>query len=158
MTEKKVYLTEEGLIKIEKELDQLMSVKRIEMASEIQSALCCADIDENAEYDRIKNEQAQLEEKISKLKTIVNNAVLINRDEISVDVVSIGSKVRVKDLEYDEEMEYVIVGSAEANPFAGKISNESPLGKALLGSKKEDLIQLDLADGIIEYKIVDISI
>lgn len=137
MTKKKVFLTEEGLREVEKDLDNLRSVKRREVASNIQSALCCGDIDENAEYDRVKSEQAQLEEKISKLESVLDNAVLIDKNKRNGEVVSIGSKVLVKDLEYDEAMEYIIVGSVEGDPFQGKISNESPLGKALLGVKKE---------------------
>lgn len=156
MIEKKVFLTEEGLTKVEKELDNLKSVRRREIASEIQSALCCGDIAENAEYDRAKNEQSQLEERISKLEQVVSNARLIDEDSISAHIVGIGSKVIVKDLEYDEEMEYIIVGSVEADPFEGKISNESPLGKSLIGSKKGDTIEVEVPDGIAQYEILKI--
>ncbi len=104
-----------------------------------------------------KNEQAQLEERIAKLEMILRNAKLIDDEDISTDVVSIGSKVVVKDLEYDEEMEYTIVGSAEANPYEGKISNVSPVGRALLGKKKEEIVEVHVPDGLIKYQILSIT-
>ncbi len=117
MSEKAVFLTEEGgLNKLENELDELKTVKRKEIAEKIKQALAFGDISENSEYDQAKNEQAQLEERIAKLEMILRNARLIDHEDITTDVVSIGSKVMVKDLEYDEEMEYTIVGSAEADP------------------------------------------
>ena len=157
MTEKDVFLTAEGLNKLENELDELKSVRRKEVAERIKQALDFGDISENAEYDQAKNEQAKLEERIARLETILRNAKLIDEDEITTHVVGIGSKVVVKDLEFDEEMEYTIVGSAEADPYCGKISNESPLGKSLLGSKSGEVIDVQVPDGIIKYKVLNIT-
>lgn len=157
MTKKNVFLTAEGLEKIETELDELKSVKRKEVASRIKVALSFGDISENSEYDEAKNEQAQLEERIAKLEDMLSHAVLIDENEITTDKVSVGSKVTVKDLEYDEEMEYIIVGSAEADPFEGKISNESPLGGSLIGGKKGEVVKVPVPDGVIEYEIIEIA-
>ena len=157
MAERYVFLTEDGLNKLEEELDDAKAIKRKEIAARIKVALSFGDISENSEYDQAKNEQAQLEERIAKLEGMLRNAKIIDEDEITTDVVSVGSKVAVKDLEYDEEMEYVIVGSAEADPFEGKISNESPLGSSLLGRKKGDVVRVPVPDGIIEYEILDIT-
>mgnify|MGYP001132417359 FL=1 len=157
MAERDIFLTLEGLRKLENELDELKTVKRKEVAERIKQALAFGDISENSEYDQAKNEQAQLEKRIVKLETILRNARLIDEDEISTDIVSIGSKVIVKDLEYDEEMEYTIVGSAEADPYEGKISNESPVGEALLGKKKEEIVEVHVPDGLIKYQILSIT-
>lgn len=157
MAEKDVFLTFEGLKKLEEELEKLKTVRRKEVAERIKQALAFGDISENSEYDEAKNEQAQLEERIAKLESMLRNAKLIDDEEISTDVVTLGSKVVVKDLEYDEEMEYTIVGSAEADPFNGKISNESPVGSALLGKKKGDIVEVQVPDGSIKYKIISIT-
>ena len=157
MTQKQVFLTPEGLIKLEQELDISKTVRRKEIATRIKTALDFGDLSENSEYDQAKNEQAQLEERIAKVETMLRNAKLIEEDEITTDVVSIGSKVVVNDLEYDEEMEYVIVGSAEADPFEGKISNESPLGNALLGKKPGDQVEVKVPDGSIKYEVLIIT-
>jgi transcription elongation factor GreA len=157
MAERDVFLTLEGLKKLENELDESRTVKRKEVAERIKQALAFGDISENSEYDQAKTEQAQLEERIAKLEMILRNAKLIDDEDISTDVVSIGSKVIVKDLEYDEEMEYTIVGSAEADPYEGKISNESPVGEALLGKKKDEIIEVQVPDGIIKYQILSIT-
>lgn len=157
MADRDVFLTAEGLKKLESELDELKTVKRKEVAERIKQALAFGDISENSEYDEAKNEQAQLEERIAKLEGVLRNAKLIDEDDISTDVVSVGSKVVVNDLEYDEEMEYTIVGSAEANPFEGKISNESPVGSALLGRKTGETVEVQVPDGVIKYKIVTIT-
>ena len=157
MPEKDVFLTEEGLRKLEDELDDLKSVKRKEIAERIKQALSFGDISENSEYDQAKNEQAQLEDRILKLENMLRNAKIIDEDEISTDVVGIGSKITVKDLEYNEEMEYTIVGSAEADPFNGRISNESPVGSALLGHKSGDTVDVAVPDGIIKYEILTIA-
>lgn len=157
MAEKDVFLTFEGLKKLEEELDKLKTVRRKEVAERIKQALAFGDISENSEYDEAKNEQAQLEERIAKLESMLRNAKLIDDDEISTEIVTLGSKVVVKDLEYDEEMEYTIVGSAEADPFNGKISNESPVGSALLGKKKGDIVEVQVPDGSIKYEIISIT-
>lgn len=157
MPEKDVFLTEDGLKRLENELDELKTVRRKEIAERIKQALSFGDISENSEYDQAKNEQAQLEDRISKLETMLRNAKIIDKEDISTDKVGIGSKVLVKDLEYDEEMEYTIVGSAEADPYNGKISNESPVGKALLGHKSGDIVDVVVPDGIIKYQILTIT-
>lgn len=157
MSEKEVFLTVEGLEKLEGELDLLKAVKRREIAERIKVALDFGDISENSEYDQAKNEQAQLEERIAKLEMMLRNARIIDEDDISTDVVGIGSKVVVKDIEYDEEMEFTIVGSAEADPYEGRISNESPVGSALLGNKVQDIVDVMVPDGIIKYEILTIT-
>lgn len=157
MAEKHVFLTAEGLVKIEDELDVLKSVRRKEVAARIKVALSFGDISENSEYDQAKNEQAQLEERIAKLENMLRNAKIIDEDEITTDKVSIGSKVVVKDLEFDEEMEYVLVGSAEADPYEGRISNESPLGSALIGHEIGEIVEVNVPDGVIEYEILKIA-
>ncbi|NLN15429.1 MAG: transcription elongation factor GreA [Tissierellia bacterium] len=157
MAEREVFLTVNGLAKLEEELDILKSVKRKEVADKIKQALSFGDISENSEYDQAKTEQAQLEERIAKLENMLRNAKIIDEDEITTDKVSIGSKVLVKDLEYDEEMEYVIVGSAEADPYEGRISNESPLGRALLGHGIGEIVEVNVPDGVIKYEILKIT-
>lgn len=157
MLERDVFLTEEGLKKLEYELDDLKTVKRKEIAGRIKVALDFGDISENSEYDQAKNEQAQLEDRISKLENMLRNARLIDEDDITTDIVGIGSKVKVKDLEYEEEMEFTIVGSAEADPYNGRISNESPVGSALLGYKSGDKVAVLVPDGTIEYEILEIG-
>ncbi|MCK9444229.1 MAG: transcription elongation factor GreA [Tissierellaceae bacterium] len=157
MPERDVFLTEDGLRRLEDELDDLKTVKRKEIAEKIKQALSFGDISENSEYDQAKNEQAQLEDRIAKLEMMLRNAKIIDEDDISTDMVGIGSKVLVKDLEFDEEMEYTIVGSAEADPYNGRISNESPVGSALLGRKSGDVVDVMVPDGIIKYEILTIT-
>lgn len=157
MTEKEIFLTAEGLKKIEDEYEELRTVRRKEVAERIKQALAFGDISENSEYDEAKNEQARLEERIAKLERMLRNAVVIDADEISGDIVTIGSRVKVKDLEFDEEIEYTIVGSAEADPYEEKISNESPVGKALIGKKAGDIVEVQVPDGVIKYEIISIS-
>ncbi len=157
MSEKEVFLTREGFDKLEVELEEAKIVKRKEVAERIRQALDFGDISENSEYDQAKNEQAQLEERIAKIESILRNAKLIEDEEISTDIVGIGSKVVVLDIEYNEEMEYTIVGSAEANPQNGRISNESPVGKALLGSKQGQVVDVSVPDGVLKYQIQKIA-
>ncbi|WP_422485676.1 transcription elongation factor GreA [Gudongella sp. DL1XJH-153] len=157
MAEKDVFLTHAGLEKLEKELEDSKIIKRKEIAERIRTALDFGDISENSEYDQAKNEQAKLEERIAKIESILRNAKLIEDEDISTEIVGIGSKVLVLDVEYDEEMEYTIVGSAEANPYEGKISNESPVGKALLGSKAGDTVDVQVPDGVVKYQIQKID-
>lgn len=157
MTERDVFLTPEGLAKLEMELEEAKLVKRKEVAERIKQALDFGDISENSEYDQAKNEQGKLEERIAKLESILRNAKLIDEDEITTEIVSVGSKVTVIDIEFDEATEYTIVGSAEANPYEGKISNESPVGKALLGSKAGTVVDVLVPDGVIKYKVQKIA-
>lgn len=157
MVERSVFLTVKGLKKLEDELDVLKTERRKEVADRIKQALAFGDISENSEYDEAKNEQAQLEERIVKLEAMLRNAKIIDDEDITTDKVSIGSKVLVKDLEYDEEIEYTIVGVAESDPYEGKISNESPVGRALLGSKKGDTVEVHVPDGTIEFRVLSIT-
>lgn len=154
---KEVILTLQGLKKIEEELEQLKTVRRKEVAERIKEAIAFGDISENSEYDEAKNEQAKLEERIAKLETTLRKAKIIDEDEISVDTVSIGSTVKVKDKEFDEIVEYTIVGSAEADPYELKISNESPVGKSLLGKKVGDVVDVQIPDGVTKYEILEIK-
>jgi len=158
MVDKEVILTQEGLKRIEEELEELKTVRRKEVAERIKQALAFGDISENSEYDEAKNEQAQVEERIAKLEATLRKARIIDESEITSDVVSVGSTVKVKDLEFDEEVEYTIVGSAEADPYELKISNESPVGRALIGKKVGDVIEIQIPDGVTKYEILEISI
>lgn len=157
MSEKEVFLTEEGLKKLEIELDDLKAVKRKEVADRIKTALGFGDISENSEYDEAKMEQAQLEERILRIENMVRNASIIDEDGISTDKVSLGSKVTVKDIENDLDMEFTVVGSAETNPYEGRISNESPVGSALLGRKTGDIVEVQVPDGLTKYEILTIT-
>ena len=156
MVSRDVFLTPEGLKKLEADLNYAKTVKRKDIAEKIKQALAFGDISENAEYDQAKNEQGQLEAEINKIEDMLRNAKIIDENDITTDKVSVGSKVKVLDFEFDEEMEYTIVGSAEANPYNGRISNESPVGKALLGGKKDDIVDVNVPDGIVKFQIIDI--
>ncbi|MGF7060894.1 transcription elongation factor GreA [Brassicibacter mesophilus] len=157
MAEKEIFLTVEGLAKIEEELETLKTVRRKEVAERIKQALAFGDISENSEYDEAKNEQAWVEERIAKLERTLRNARVIDDEDISIEVVSIGSKVTVKDIEFDEELKYTIVGSAEADPYEGKISNESPVGRTLIGRKAGEIVEVQVPDGVIKYEILSID-
>jgi transcription elongation factor GreA len=157
MAEKEVILTAEGLIKLEDELEQLKSVKRREIAERIKVAIGYGDISENSEYEDAKNEQAFIEGRVITLEKMLRNARIINDDDIETDVVSIGSKVNVKDMEFGDTVQYTIVGTAESNPSENKISNESPVGKAILGKKKGSVVDVTVPAGVIQYKIIDIK-
>ena len=154
---KEVILTYDGLVKLEKELEEYKSVKRKEVAERIKQALAFGDITENSEYDEAKNEQAFIEGRIATLENMLKKAKVINEEDITTDVVSVGSKVTVKDIEFDDVVEYTIVGSAEADPIELKISNESPVGKALIGHKIGSIVEIIVPDGILKYQILDIS-
>jgi transcription elongation factor GreA len=157
MSEKEILLTVEGHRKTEEELELLKTVRRQEVAARIKEAIAFGDISENSEYDEAKNEQAKLEERIAKLESTLRKARIISEDEISLDVVNIGSTVKVFDVEFDEEIEYTIVGSAEADPYELKISNESPVGMALIGSKVGETVEVHAPQGLMEYKVLEIS-
>ncbi|MDO3412877.1 transcription elongation factor GreA [Saccharibacillus sp. CPCC 101409] len=157
MSDKEVILTQDGLKKLEDELENLKSVKRREVAERIKVAIGYGDISENSEYEDAKNEQAFIEGRIITLEKMLRNARIINSDEIGTDVVSVGSTVQVKDLEFGDEMEYTIVGSAESNPLENRISNESPVGSALLGKSKGATVDVNVPAGVIQYEILDIK-
>lgn len=154
---KQVILTSEGLEKLEKELEYLKTVKRQEVAAEIKVALGYGDLSENSEYDEAKNKQAQMEIRIVEIETMLKNAKVIDETEISTDTVSLGCTVTVFDIEFDEEIKYNIVGSTEADPSNGKISDESPVGSALLGKKVGDIVEVPAPAGSIELKVVEIN-
>ncbi|MDF2714760.1 MAG: transcription elongation factor GreA [Paenibacillus sp.] len=157
MNEKEVILTQEGLRKLEEELEHLKSVKRREVAERIKVAIGYGDISENSEYEDAKNEQAFIEGRVITLEKMLRNARIINNDEVDTDTVNVGSIVTVEDLEFRETVEYAIVGTAESDPFQNKISNESPVGKALIGKKKDSVVDVQVPAGVIQYKIIDIK-
>jgi transcription elongation factor GreA len=154
--QKKVILTYEGVKKLEEELEFLKTVKRKEITEKIKVALGYGDLSENSEYDEAKNEQAFTEGRILQLENMLKNAVVVDESEISTDRVSIGSKVKIKDYEFDEEVEYVIVGSAEADPINYKISNESPVGAGLLGKKVGDVVEITVPEGVNKFEVLGI--
>ena len=154
---KEIILTQEGFDKLEEELELLKTTRRKEVAERLKVAISFGDLSENAEYDEAKKEQAALEERILKLENMTRVAVIIDEDSVDLDIVTIGSIVKIFDYEFDEEVEYNIVGSAEADPYDFKISNESPVGKALLGRKKGETVEVTVPDGIIKLEILDIK-
>ena len=156
--EKDIFFTPEGLEKIENEIEYLKTVRRKEVSERIKVALGYGDLSENSEYDEAKNEQAQVEERIAKLEMMVRNAKIIDEKDLNTDVVNIGSNVKVRELETMEEDQYTIVGSAEADPLEGKISNESPVGSRLIGNRVGDVVEVEVPDGIIKYEICGITI
>ena len=157
MSEKTVFLTYEGLKERERELEYLKTEKRKEISEKIKVALGFGDLSENAEYDEAKNEQAEVELKIVKLEKMLKNAKIIDDEDISTDVVSMGIKVKVLDIDMEEEDEYYIVGSEEADPMENKISDESPVGKALIGKKQGDVITVETPAGSSQYKVLEIQ-
>ena len=154
---KKVLLTSEGLQKLQDELDNLKNVRRKENTEALKVAKSFGDLSENSEYDEAKNEQAEIEARIAEIENMLKNVEIIDEDGIGTDVVSAGTKVNVKDLDDGEVAEYLIVGSTEADPMKGKISDESPLGSALLGHKAGDVVVVEAPMGKIEYEVISIS-
>ncbi|MWC30205.1 transcription elongation factor GreA [Paenibacillus sp. MMS18-CY102] len=157
MGDKEVILTQDGLKKLEEELENLKSVKRREVAERIKVAIGYGDISENSEYEDAKNEQAFIEGRIITLEKMLRNARIINNDEIDTETVSIGSTVTVEDMEFGDKMDYAIVGTAESDPLNNKISNESPVGKAILGKKVGAIVEVSVPAGVIQYKILEIK-
>jgi transcription elongation factor GreA len=154
---KEVILTPEGFEKLKHEIEHLSTEKRREVADRIRVAREFGDIAENSEYDDAKNEQALLEHRIATLEERLRSARVIDKKEIRKDEVSIGSKVRLKDMETNKTVEYHIVGSAEANPAEQKLSNESPVGKAIIGHKKGETVEVTAPRGSLKFKIIDIK-
>ena len=154
---KKNILTYEGLKQYEDELEDLKVVKRKEVAQKIKEAREQGDLSENAEYDAAKDEQRDIEARIEELEKILKNAEVVDEDEVDLDKISIGCKVKILDVEYNEELEYKIVGSTEANSLKGKISNESPVGHALIGHSVGDIIGVETQVGIVQYKVLGIE-
>ena len=153
---KEIVLTPEGYEKLKQEIEYLSTKRRREVADRIRVAREFGDIQENAEYDDAKNEQALLEHRIATLEERLRNARVIDKKDVAKDVVSIGSKVRLRDLDAKQTVEYRIVGSAEANPAENKLSNESPVGKAIIGRKKGETVEVSAPRGSMKFKILEI--
>ncbi len=158
MENKEVIMTQEGYNNIEKELEYLKTEKRTEIAERIKVALGFGDLSENSEYDEAKNAQAQNEIKIADLENKLRYAKIINEAEIDTKTVQIGNTVKIRDLEFNEDFEYTIVGSTEVDLSQNKISNESPIGLALLGAKKNQVVEVQIPDGIAKYKVLSITV
>lgn len=155
--EKKIILTNDGLKKLEEELENLKVVRRKEVAAKIKEARMQGDLSENAEYDAAKEEQAEIETRITQIEKMLRNAEVIDEDELNTGKVNLGNTVVLWDKESEEEITYTLVGPAEADPMQGKLSNESPLGMAMLGHSVGDIIENQAPDGVIEFKILDIK-
>ena len=157
MGEKEILLTQEGYDNLEKELDYLKTEERAAIAERIRVALGFGDLSENSEYDEAKNAQAANENKIADLENKLRFAKIIDESEIDTKTVQIGNKVKIKDLEFDEDLEYTIVGSTEVDLANNKISNESPIGAALLGAKKNETVEANTPGGIVKFKVLAIT-
>ena len=157
MEAKKNILTYEGLTKYEEELQDLKVRRRKEVAQKIKEARELGDLSENAEYDAAKDEQRDIEARIEELEKILKNAEVVVEDEVDSSKINVGCKVKILDIEFNEEVEYKIVGSSEANSLKGMISNESPVGKALIGHKKGETVTVETQMGSIKYKILSIE-
>ena len=152
-----ILLTQEGYDKIVAEHEELVSVRRKEVSERLKEAISYGDLSESAEYDSAKDEQAELEERIVKLENMIRTAKIIDEKDMSGDFVGVGLKVEIKDVDSGEKMEFTIVGSTEADPFAGKISNESLVGQHLLGKKKGEVVEIVVPDGVLHYKVENIT-
>ena len=150
-------MTRSEYTKREAELEYLKSVRRPEVQERIKEARSYGDISENAEYDAAKDEQRDIEARIEELEKILKNAEVVVEDEVDLDKINIGCQVKILDMEYNEELDYKIVGSTEANSLKGKISNESPVGKALIGSRLGDVVEVETQAGILKYKVLEIQ-
>lgn len=157
MEAKKKLLTYAGLKALEDELEHLKVVKRKEVAGKIKEAREQGDLSENAEYDAAKDEQRDIEARIEELEKLLKNAEVVVEDEVNLDKISIGCVVKVFDVEFDEEIEFKLVGSTEANSLQNKISNESPVGHALIGKKIGDMVDVETQAGVLQYKVLDIK-
>lgn len=154
---KQTILTDEGLKKLEEELEQLKTVTRKEVADKIKVALSFGDLSENSEYDEAKNEQALVESRIVQIEAMLKNVKILDEDELTNDIVSVGSKIKLFDKEFGEEVDYQIVGSTEADPMSGRISDESPVGQSLLGHKVGDVVEVETPGGVCLYEVLEIT-
>ena len=154
---KQVLLTDDGLRNLEQELEYLKTVKRKEIAEKIKVALSFGDLSENSEYDEAKNEQAITEARIADIESMLKNVKIIDKSELSTEVIHIGSNIKVNDVEFDEVCDYQIVGSNEADRANGRISDESPVGKGLLGHKVGDRVEIETPAGTMVYEVLEIS-
>ncbi len=157
MEEKEVLLTQEGYDNLEKELEYLRTEKRAEVAERIKIALGFGDLSENSEYDEAKTAQAENEAKIADLENKIRYAKIIDESEIDTKTVQVGNTVKIYDMEFEEEVEYTIVGSTEVDLSQNRISNESPMGISLLGAKKNDIVEVNAPAGIMKYKVLSIT-
>ena len=157
MEEKKNILTYAGLKKYEDELHSLKVERRQEVAQKIKEAMEQGDLSENAEYDAAKDEQRDIEARIEELEKILKNVEVVTGEDVALDRISVGCRVKIHDIEFDEDLDYSIVGSTEANSLKNKISNESPVGKALMGAKVGDVVKVDTMAGSLSYKILSIA-
>ena len=157
MEAKKNLLTAEGLKVLEDELEDLKVNKRKEVSQKIKEAREQGDLSENAEYDAAKDEQRDIEARIEALEKILKNAEVVVEEDVDLDKISIGCKVKIRDLEFNEDLEYKIVGSSEADSLKGKISNESPVGRALIGAKKGQTVSVETQAGVLQYKVLEIQ-
>ena len=157
MEEKKNILTREGLKRYEDELHELKVVRRKDVAQKIKEAREQGDLSENAEYDAAKDEQRDIEARIEDLEKILKNVEVVDEEDVTADHIMIGSKVKIYDLEFDEELSYKVVGSTEANSIKGKISNESPVGKALMGAVVGDIVTVHTPAGESQFKVLEIT-
>lgn len=157
MADKKHILTYEGLKKYEDELQDLKVNRRREIAQKIKEAREQGDLSENAEYDAAKDEQRDIEARIEELEKLLKNAEVVVEEDVNLDKINVGCVVKVYDREFEEEMEFKLVGSTEANSLENKISNESPVGHALIGKKVGDIVEVETQAGIIEYEVLDIK-
>ncbi len=154
---KQVLLTDEGLKKLEAELEELKTVKRKEIADKIEVARSFGDLSENSEYDEAKNDQAIVEARIAELEAMLRNVKVLDEDELSTEMIHVGSKVKLYDREFEEEVEYQIVGSTEADPSKGRISDECPVGKGLLGHRVGEAVEIEVPDGVVTFDVLEIS-
>ncbi len=158
MAVKPFILTPEGYKKLEEELRNLKVEGRKEIAEKIKEARSYGDLSENAEYDAAKDAQASMEQRITTIENMLKNAQIVSESDVTTDAISIGSRVKLYDMEFEEEMEYTIVGSTEANPDEGRISDESPIGSAILGHKVDEVVDVELPNGeIIQFKVLEIN-
>lgn len=153
---KQIYVSKEGFEKLQNELEHLKTVKRVEVAEAIKKARAYGDLSENSEYDEAKNEQAKVVSRIAELEELISNAQIISETEIQEDVINLGSVVQVHDFAFDEDIEYYIVGSNEANPLLGRISDLSPIGSAMLGHRAGDEVLFEAPNGEAKIKILSV--
>lgn len=157
MEAKKNILTHSGAKKLEEEREYLIVEKRKEIAAKIKEAREQGDLSENAEYDAAKDEQRDIEARIEEITKILKNSEIVDEDEVDLEKINVGCKVKIWDIEFEEEMEFNLVGSTEANSLGGKISNESPLGRALIGAKVNDIVEVEAPAGVMKYRVMEIQ-
>lgn len=154
---KEILLTDDGLRALEEELEELKTVKRKEISEKIKVALSFGDLSENSEYDEAKNDQGKLESRIAEIEEMLKNVRVLDEDDLTSETVGVGSRVKVKDIEFDEVVTYQIVGFTQADPDEGRISDESPVGMALLGHRVGETVEAEVPSGVLSFEILEIS-